>query len=188
MKKRAGLGAALLLAALGASGCWLQSRQLTVALSLPTPLRLDASQTIEGARIDLATQRGYNDHKGSIEGIADCAILGQFSNPNAPDPSAGPVEVVVYMTPDYTDYTLAGEVTADPNKVLVWGPLALAVGQSRRVGWDESAALVRPAGKAALLREAKGDGRFSLYAVGSSGGYRFRVDQGALVLVLDAAK
>ncbi len=42
------------------------------------------------------------------------------------------------------------------------------------------------AGKAALLEEAKGDGNFTLYAVGAAGTYSFTVANGELLLVIDA--
>jgi hypothetical protein len=56
---------------------------------------------------------------------------------------------------------------------------------TKTIDWNASAQLFTVAGKAALLNEAKGDGNFTLYAVGAAGAYDFTVANGALVLVID---
>ena len=62
-----------------------------------------------------------------------------------------------------------------------------ATGDSRTIGWDASAGLFTTAGKKILLTEAKGDGQFTLYSIGSPGSSNvIRVDKGYLVLVLGA--
>lgn len=50
---------------------------------------------------------------------------------------------------------------------------------------DSSAGLFT--GRAALIEEIKGDGRFDLYALGNNG-YSFRVDKGILMAVISAGK
>jgi hypothetical protein len=74
---------------------------------------------------------------------------------------------------------------ADPTAVKLWGPFSVAGSATKVIDWNASSQLFSVAGKAALLSEAKGDGNFTLYAVGSAGTYDFSVANGALVLVID---
>jgi hypothetical protein len=173
----------LALAALTASGCWLVSGQFTVSVDLATPINVDSGTTIAGAQIDLNTEKDYKDHKSNLKGIVDCALLGKFTNTGT-----GSLNVIVYLTPALTSHTTPALLNADATKVQLWGPLTLALGASKVVGWDESAALFTTAGKAALLSEVKGDGAFTIYAVGATAPYKLRLENGVAVLVIDAAK
>ena len=174
----------LALAALTASGCWLVSGQFTVSIDLATPMNVDSGANIVvGAQIDLNTEKDYKDHKSNLKGIVDCALLGKITNTGT-----GSVNVVVYLTPALTPHTTPAQLTADATKTQLWGPLALAAGASKVIGWDESAALFTKAGKAALLSEVKGDGAFTIYAVGATAPYKLRLENGVAVIVIDAAK
>jgi hypothetical protein len=64
--------------------------------------------------------------------------------------------------------------------------MALAPGEVRQIGWDESAGLF--SGRQALLAEVQGDGAFTLYGLGPSGAalYSFRLDNGVVVVTIDA--
>ena len=55
------------------------------------------------------------------------------------------------MTPDPTAHTDAVAVGLDETAVKVWGPLRVAPGETKKIGWDASAALFRK-GRAALLQ------------------------------------
>lgn len=173
----------LALAALTATGCWLVSGQFTVSVNLADPMIIASANTIAAAQVDLTTNSDYNDHKSDLKGLADCALLGKFTNTGA-----GALDVIVYMTPAKTAHTTAAALTADATRLKVWGPFALGAGASKTIGWDESAALFSAAGKAALVSELKGDGVFTLYAVGSSAPYAFTIEKGVAVVVIDAGK
>lgn len=173
----------LLLAALTASGCWLISGQFVVSKNLPDPLTVGGVTFLVFAPIDLTTEGDYNDRKNDLKGLVDCALLGTFTNTGG-----NPLSVEVWLTPAPTTYTSETQLNADNTRVKVWGPFKLATGASRKIGWDESAALFTKAGKAALLSEVKGDGKFTLYAKGATAPYAFRVDKGVAVVVIDAGK
>jgi hypothetical protein len=173
----------LALAALTSTGCWLVSGQFIVPVELTSPLTVASATTIAAAQVDLNTNGDYKDHKADLKGLADLALLGIFTNTGA-----GALDVIVYMTPATTTYTTAAQLTADGTKIKVWGPFTLGVGASKKIGWDESAALFGAAGKAAVLSEVKGDGIFTLYAVGASAPYAFKLEKGVAVVVIDAGK
>ena len=174
----------LLLTGLMASGCWLISGQFTVSQDLPTPLDVDSQIVIVGAHIDLNTQSTYRDHKNDLKDLADCALLGTFTNTGT-----GTLDILVYMTPAGSPlHTTKVQLDADATKIKVWGPLTLGPGASKKVGWDESAGLFNADGKQALLKEVKGDGDFALYAVGASAPYKLRLTDGVAVVVVDAGK
>lgn len=172
----------LALAALLAAGCILVSGQFIVSHDLPDPIVIASSSVLQRADVDLNTNGTYNDHKSNLKDLADIALLGEFVNTGSVA-----VDVEVWMTPESTDLTDALDVRRAVGAVKVWGPLTLGVGQSRRVGWDESAGLFK-SGKAALLAQIKGDGKFTLYALGAGEDYAFRVNHGVLVAVIDAGK
>ena len=72
---------------------------------------------------------------------------------------------------------------------LLWGPATIGpAGSSRTIGWNESAALFNKAGKDLLISEIKGDGQFTLYTTGTAGSYDIMVENGELILTLDAGK
>jgi hypothetical protein len=173
--------APLALAALFAAGCILLSGQFIVSYDLPTPLAISQAY-VEYANVDLNTVGTYKDHKSDLKDLSDVAILGQFTNTGS-----APVKVQVWMTSNSTYYHTEEDIYADPTAVEVWGPLQLAAGETKQIGWDQSAALFKT-GKAALMAQIKGDGVFSLYAVAPSPSYTFRIDHGVLVAVIDAGR
>ncbi|HEY2953883.1 MAG TPA: hypothetical protein VGK89_01395 [Candidatus Eisenbacteria bacterium] len=174
----------LALAALTASGCWLVSGQFLVSFDLPPSLVVNSATTIAGASINLNTISDYKDHKSDLKDLADCALLGKFTNTGS-----GSLDVVVYLTPAATPLlTTKSALDADGTKIHLWGPLKLAAGASRSVGWDESAKLFTKAGKAALVQQVKGDGQFAIYAVGATAPYSLTLEKGVAVVVIDAGK
>ena len=160
-----------------APGCILTSGQITIDFDLPD-INATSPTGIVGQQIDLNDNGDYKDHKDDVKDIADFAVLGTFNNTGGSD-----VDVEVYMTRDLTILTDASTITS--TGIKLWGPFHVAAGGSRTIDWDGSAALFNAAGKAALLGEAKGDGNFTLYAVGAAGSYPFNVQNGELVLVID---
>jgi hypothetical protein len=172
----------LALAALLAAGCILVSGQFIVSYDLPTPLTSTQAYLGGVAVVDLNTVGTYTDHKSDLKGLSDVAILGEFTNTGST-----PVDVELWMTPDLTRYSTPDVIITDASAVKVWGPLRLAVGETKKIGWDQSAGLFKQ-GKAALTAQIKGDGVFSLYAVAPSLSYSFRINHGVLVAVVQAAK
>lgn len=171
----------LALAGALAAGCLLVSGQFVVSFDLPDPLAITPTAVVR-ADVDLNTVGAYRDHRSDIKDVTDLAVLGEFTNTGATA-----VDVDVWMTPALTTYTDAAEVGLDDTAVKVWGPLHLAPGETRKIGWDASARLFRK-GRAALLGQVKGDGVFTLYALGGTSSYSFRVNHGSLVAVIAAAK
>ena len=190
MNQRQLLGLGALLVALAASGCILISAQILTHFSLPNPFTIDSSLIDHAERIpvDLSVDVGkdYTDNKDKLKDIGDFAILGKFTNVNGPaSPYGG---VLVYIAPDLVGLP-GGAPSIPSNAVLLWGPGKIGpTGSVRTIGWDESAALFKPAGKALLLSEVKGDGQFTLYATGSAATFDIRVDDGVFALLLDAGK
>lgn len=164
--------------ALFAPGCILTSGQITIDFDLPN-INATSSTGIVGEQIDLNTNSDYKDHKDNLKNIADFAVLGTFHNTGATD-----VDVDVYMTRGLTTLTDASVIKS--SGIKVWGSFHVPAGGSKSIDWDGSAKLFTSAGKAALLEEAKGDGNFTLYAIGAAGAYQFNVENGELVLVIDA--
>ena len=176
----------LALALLTASGCFLISGTFLVSIDLPDPILIDSAATIEGADIDLTDNSTYNDHKDDLKDVSDCAVLGVFSHV-----AGGAVDVEVWMTPDITSYTTAGALALDGTKVKLWGPFHLDAsgpGSSKTIDWDEAASLFTIPGKAALVAQIKGDGQFSLYAIGATAPYSFKIEKGVFVANIEAAK
>lgn len=173
----------LLLAALTASGCWLVSGQFLVSYDLPNPLTVAGPGAPVRASVDLNTISEYADHKSDLKGLADCALLGSFKN------NIGTaLTLEVWLTPGATNHATDGALVGDASAVRVWGPLSLGASQTVKIGWDQSAKLFSNTGKAALLKEVKGDGAFTLYARGTGAGYNFTVNNGVAVVVIDAGK
>ena len=163
--------------ALFAPGCILTSGQFLIDFDLPN---ITASSTtgVVGEQIDLSDNSDYKDHKDDVKAIVDYAVLGKFHNTGPSD-----IDVEVWMTRDLTSLTTGGAVTS--TGIKVWGPLKVPAGGTVTVDWDTSAKMFTAAGKQALLDEAKGDGNFTLYAVGAAGTYDFDVDDGSIALVID---
>jgi len=160
-----------------APGCILTSGQILIDFDLPS-ITATSSTGLIGEQIDLNDNSDYKDHKDKLKDLADFAVLGTFNNTGVTD-----VDVEVWMTRDLTTLTDASVVTG--TGIKLWGPLHVPAGGSVSIDWDGSAKLFTTAGKAAILQEAKGDGNFTLYAIGAAGTYQFDVDKGVLALVID---
>jgi len=187
MKKLKLLGLGLGLVALASSGCILVSAQVLAHFGLKNPFTINSTSTnhTQGEPVDLNLISAYADNKEKLKGILDLAIVGKFTNVNGP---AGGVEV--WITPTL-DFPASTELPGPPpgSAVLLWGPGTIGASPASRViGWDESAALFNAAGKALLLEQIRGDGTFTIYTTGSVGTYNILVEDGQIVLVLDAAK
>jgi hypothetical protein len=172
----------LALAALTATGCFIVSGQIFVHFELPNPVNIDGADGWELVPVDLAdVGKDYSDNKDKLKDITDLAIVGTFKNTAGP---GGTVEV--WITPGTT--SLAGIAAIKAGATRLWGPASIgAAPSSVTIGWDESAKLFNPAGKAILLSEAKGDGQFTLYTIGTAGVTNsIEIDNGALILTLAA--
>jgi hypothetical protein len=177
----------LALAAVVATGCIITSAQILAHFDLPNPVHLNGSDDWERVPVDLAVDVGsdYTDNKDKLEGVTDLAVLGTFTNTGN---QSG--QVSVYITAGNTNYASASEITA--NGTLLWGPAAIGPAGTPdavvTIGWDDSAALFNAAGKQILIDQAKGDGQFTIYTVGTASvtGYDIQIDDGKVVLVLDA--
>ena len=183
----AGLG----LAALLSSGCILTSAQILTHFDLLNPFHIDASDSFERVAVDLAVDVGddYTDNVDKLQGLADVAILGTFTNTVAGTPAG---QVTIYITPGNTTYANGAQVTSANDAVLLWGPAQIGAAGTPEgtvtLTWDGSAALFNPDGKQILVDETKGDGQFTLYCVGTAfaPGYDIEVKDGKVVLVFDA--
>ena len=173
----------LLLAALTASGCWLTSGQFLVSKDLPNPLTINGTGTLVSAQVDLTGVSEYKDHKSDLKGLADCALLGSFHNN-----TGTPLSIEVWMTAGLTNYPDVTTLNGDATRAKVWGTLNLGANQTVKIGWDQSSKLFNDAGKAALLKEVKGDGSFTLYAKGTGATYNFTLNNGVAIVVIDAGK
>ena len=181
--------AGLALVAVLASGCIITSAQVLAHFDLPNPVHIDASDDSELIYVDLEDDVGsdYTDNKDKLEDVIDLAVLGTFTNTGD---QAG--QVTVYISPGNTNYTNGTEVIA--NATQLWGPASIGAAGSAdatvTIGWDESAALFSPDGKQILIEEAKGDGEFTIYTVGTANapGYDIQITDGKVVLVLDAGQ
>jgi hypothetical protein len=161
------------------AGCILTSGQIQINFDLPN-FSATSPTALNSTTIDLNTEKEYKDNKDKLKDLSDLAVLGKFTNN-----SATPVNVEVWMTTTPSAYTDVTLMKADPTAVKLWGPFSVAGSATKVIDWNASSQLFSVAGKAALLNEAKGDGNFTLYAVGSAGAYDFSVANGALVLVID---
>ena len=165
---------------LAAAGCILVSGQFLVDFDLPN-FQATTSSTLVAEDVDLNTNDDYDEHKEDLKAIVDIAVLGRVTNNDAT-----PVGVEVWMTAGNTDYTTSTEVTTNATKL--WGPFVVNGNATKTVDWNESAALFTAPGKAMLLNEVKGDGQFTLYAIGNTTTYDINVDNGVLAITLDFGK
>jgi hypothetical protein len=161
-------------------GCVLVSGQFLIDFDLSN-FSTSTSTAVTTQDVDLTTESVYNDHKSDLKGLADVAVLGKITNTGSTD-----IGVEVWMTAAPTAYTTPTEVTTNATKL--WGPFNVKAGDSHQVGWDESAKLFDNTGKAVLLGEIKGDGKFTIYAIANVGTYSFKVDNGVLALTIEAGK
>jgi hypothetical protein len=169
-----------LLGALPLAGCLL-SGQFVVAFDIRDPLDIVSPVAVVPIPVDLTTESVYNDHKDGIANIVDAALVGEIENKGT-----SAVEIEFWMTPGTTAYATASEVRGDAAAVRIWGPFHLEAGERRAIGWNRSAELF--SGRTALIGEIKGDGQFTLYALGPSAAiaYHFTVHRGVLVVTIDA--
>jgi len=171
----------LVLAALTSTGCFLTSAQILTHFDLPNPFTINAANPadlFEQVPVDLNTISDYNDNKQDLKGLTDLALLGTFTNLTA---QAGTVSV--YISPNLD----GPQVGVPSNAVLLWGPESIGASETKTISWNDSAALFTKAGKDMVIAETKGDGSFTLYTTGGPAGvYNIRVDEGVLVLTLDA--
>jgi len=165
---------------LAAAGCILISGQFLIDFDLDD-FGISTETTVTREDVDLNTESDYEEHKEELKDIVDIAVLGTLTNNGA-----GAIGVEVWMTPDQTTFTTSTQVSNGATKL--WGPFVVLAGASKTVDWNESAKLFSPAGKALLLNEIKGDGMFTIYAIGNDTSYNIDVDNGVLALVLDFAK
>ena len=167
-----------LLIAFAAPGCILTSGQVLIDFDLGN-INVTSPTGLVGEQIDLNTNDDYEEHKDKLKNIVDFAILGKINN-------TGSTELMpeVWITSDLTNYTTDTDVKT--NGIKLWGGILVPAGGSANVDWNTSAALFTAAGKAMILAEAKGDGNFTLYVMGAAGTYEFNVENGVLVLVIDA--
>jgi len=177
------LGLALVaLVGLGVTGCFITSAQVLVHFALPNPFTINGADGFEVIPVDLNTIGDYKDHKDKLKNISDFAIIGKFTNTSGP---GGGVEVWISAAGN-PGYITPAQIRAGATKL--WGPSTIgAAPATRTIGWDDSAALFKPAGKAMLLNEAKGDGEFTLYTIGTPGvDNTIQIDKGFLILVIGA--
>jgi len=172
------------LATLTAAGCPLVSGQFLVKYELPTPLQVTVAGNVTRADIDLNNNAEYKDHKKNLKAIADFAFLGKFINNTTP---AAPINLGLWITPDVTSYTTVSQLIADGNARQVWGPFSLGAGETKTIGWDDSAKLFTDSGKQALLEQVKGDGVFTVYLI-STGSALFTIQNGVFAFVVDAGQ
>ena len=169
------------LASLVLTGCPLTTGQVVVNIDLGT-VHVSSSDPVSIQNVNLNDNKDYVDHKANVKSISDYAVLGVVNN------GSSPLNFEVWMTPGTTAYTSATDVKA--HAIKLWGPLTLAAGASRNIGWDDSAGLFTAAGKAAVITETLGDGQFTLYALGlgtdGTTTSEFTATHGQLVLVIDA--
>jgi hypothetical protein len=176
------LGLALVaLVALGATGCFLTSAQILVHFSLGDSFTIAGADGFERIAVDLNTVSEYKDNKDKLKNISDFALVGTLINTDGP---GGGVEV--WISPDNTNFTTPAAIRAGATKL--WGPGTIGPPPATRaIGWDDSAALFTAAGKKILLAEAKGDGEFTLYTIGTPAAVNtIKVDKGFLILVIGA--
>ena len=160
-------------------GCILTSGQIEISFELDDAIGI--SETGLAAEVvDLSTEEEYADNKDKLEGLTDLAVLGKITNNDT-----NPLNVEVWITPDSTNHATETQLKADPKAMKLWGPLSLAAGASSVVAWNESSKMFTSTGRALLLQEVKGDGKFTVYAIGSTGTYDFSIEKGVVVLVLD---
>lgn len=169
------------LTAVFVTGCFITSGQVLAHYDLPNPFTIAGADGADREFVDLNTISDYADNKDKLKTISDLAVVGKFTNTSGPGGS-----VTVYITPGNTNLGGAAAVVAGATRL--WGPAAIGgTGSVVNVGWDESAKLFDPAGKKILIDEAKGDGDFTIYTIGSPGVVNtIQVENGGIILVLGA--
>jgi hypothetical protein len=178
---------ALLSLALGAltmPGCIITQANVLAEYDLPNPFTIGPApaQPLLREAVDLNTISEYTDHKDELEGLSDLAVVGRFRTVIG---TGGSLEL--WITADDTNFTTYGQVTAGATKL--WGPASIGAAGTPAgtvvIGWDESAKLFDKAGKDLLVKEVKGDGKFTAYIVSAGATTQtFEVQDGAILLVI----
>jgi hypothetical protein len=183
----------LALAAIASAGCMLISGQFVVSFDLPTPFNAQGTATLSSVNVDLNTISEYSDHKDELKRIDDLALVGDFRNN-----SLSASTVYCWIVP--SGAANLSQAQLQTQGVLLWGPLPLGVGETKKVDWNASAALFK--GRQTLIDEIKGDGVFRLYLSNTSGIatqpstapagaaplFDYTITNGALIAVIGAAK
>jgi hypothetical protein len=175
----------IVLAALVSAGCLLISGQFVVTYVFKDhgydPLTMTSALSVTGVQVNLNTIPEYLAHKKDLKDILDISLLGDLTNLDG----SQPVTAEVWMVPHHTDplYTTDAQVRAAGSRI--WGPITVAAGGTKHIGWNESAQL--SVGKAQVMYEVKHGGQFDLYALGN-GGYHFQLTNGAFVAVIAAGR
>lgn len=176
---------AAVLVAFAATGCLLLSGQFVITYNFAEhgyePITVNSATAVTGVQVDLKTLKAYRDHASDLKDVVDLAVVGTLTNLDATAPTN--IEVWVVHNPGASTFTTDADVRAAG--VRAWGPVTLAKGATRTIGWDDSAKLFT--GRQELVNEVKGDGRFDLYLLGS-GGYKFRISKAALIAVIAAGR
>jgi hypothetical protein len=176
------------LAVVLASGCMLATGQLVLTYDFAAhgydPIEVSNPNAVAGINVDLKSYPAYNEHKKELKDIEDMAVVGTIANLD----TSAPVDIEVWLVPknatgEFPVLSTDSDVRAAG--VRVWGPLHLAAGESRDLGWNESSALFT--NKAVVMAQAKGDGRFGLYTLGSNG-YHYRVSHASIIAVVAGGK
>jgi len=173
------------LAALTLSGCFITSGQIFAKFALSNPFTIGPPPATPFRRelVDLNTIGDYADHKDKLNGLSDLAVVGKFTTEIG---TGGELEI--WITAGNTDLT-QGQIATQATKL--WGPKSIG-GAGTPAGtvtidWNESATLFDPAGKALLIQEILGGGVFTAYIISSGpAGQTFKVDDGAIILVINA--
>jgi hypothetical protein len=173
----------LALVALTGTGCVLVSGQFLVTYHLSDTRSINTQQSLGVMQVDLSTNKTYVANRARLKGLEDLAVLGDIRNDGAAQAT-----LELWMTPNPSTYSNADDVMHDPTAMRIWGPLTVNAGATRHVGWDESAKLFG-AGRAPLLAQFKGDGLFTVYAIGRGGPpFAFTVKSADLLAVLDVGR
>jgi hypothetical protein len=174
----------LALLAVAAGGCNLGSR--TVIAEFVGPAAMNVTGTLAGstligrAEVDLDQVAVYRNTKSGLQSVADVALLGSAKNNGLTI-----VQPEFWVTADSTAFTNAAVVRS--NGVQLWGPITVDPSATVPFDWNKSSALVSARGREVVAREAAGDGRFTIYALGVVTGtsYNFTIQDFRCVLVLD---
>lgn len=165
------------------AGCMLTSGQFVVTYEFADhgydPIVVVNPSTLTGAQVNLNEVEEYQDHKGDLKAVVDVALVGQLTNL-----AANPTAVEVWMVAN-PGSPLTTDATVRAAGKKIWGTLTIPGNGTVQIDWDSSAKLFT--GRQDLVDEIKGDGRFDLYVLGNAS-YTFRLDKGALIVVVSAGK
>lgn len=159
-------------------GCLVASDRLTMSVDLTDDMLVQNFNSVQKTLVDLTASTVYRDNKSRLESITDVAIVGEIAN-NGP----AFVRAEFYIAPNDTTFATATQVRT--YGVKLWGPFEVRPNATARIDWNHSSSLIKPSGREILVREAMGDGQFSIFAVADGLQANFTIRQAALVLVLE---